>query len=376
MKINVDKESLLKSITIADSIVSSKNVNIILSNCLFNVMENQIEIISTDNEMIIKTRIEAISEGKVSFTANGKKFSGILKELPNDEVIIDINDMMLLNIKTASKDIRGHYSLVGTTTENYPEILIFEEKEMIEIDQNTLREIIKKVMYAASHDTLKTIFNGILISVENGNIISVASDSKRLSMITKKLDSENDVSGSFILPLKTANELLRLLGSAGKCRFSFNDRQCFFKIDNTEIMSRVIDGVFPDYKNVIPSDHSMDIVIETRKLINSVRRIMIFTKEPTNKIICKFNANLLLIEASTPDLGEAEEELDIENNSSDSMMIGVNSQFLLDSLKEIDAFSIRCGLSGQMSPITLFPDDDSSYISVIMPIQIKPGNVD
>ena len=376
MKVNVDKESLLKSITIADSIVSSKNINAVLSNCLFNVMENQIEIISTDNEMIVKTKMEAVSEGSVSFTANGKKFSGILKELPNDEVVIDINDMMLLSIKTASKDIRGNYSLVGTTTENYPEIPAFEDKEMIEIDQNVLREIIKKVMYAASHDTLKTIFNGILISIENGTITSVASDSKRLSLVTKKLDAENDIAGSFIMPLKTANELLRLLGSAGRCRFSFNDRQCFFKIDNTEIMSRVIDGVFPDYKNVIPSDYSMNVVIETRKFINSVRRVMIFTKEPTNKVICKFNANLLFIEASTPDLGEAEEEIDIDNSSSDSMTIGINSQFLLDSLKEIDSFSIKCGLSGQMSPVTLFPDDDDSYISVIMPIQIKSGNID
>lgn len=376
MRINIDKESFLKSIITADSITSSKNVNTILANCLFNVTENQIEIVSTDNEMAIRTKIEAVSEGDVSFTANGKKLSGILRELPNGEIVIDINDTMLLSIKTASKDIRGRYSLVGTTTENYPEIPVFEEKNMIEIDQSTLKEIIKKVMYAASHDTVKNIFNGVLISIENGNIISVASDSKRLSMMSRKLDEENNVSGSFIMPLKTISEILRLLDSTGRCRFSFNERQCFFKIGNTEIISRVVDGLFPDYKNVIPSDHSMNIVIETRKFIDSVRRIMVFTKEPTNKIICKFNANLLTIEASTPDLGEAEEELDIDNNSSDSMTVGINSQFLLDSLKEIDSFSIKCGLSGQMSPITLLPDNDDSYISVVMPIQIRSGNTD
>jgi len=376
MKINIDRDSLLKSVMIADNIVSSKNVNTILSNCLFNVMENQIEIVSTDNEMVLKIKIEAVSEGNVSFTANGKKFSSILRELPNDEIVIDINDMMLLGIRTASKDVRGRYSLVGTTTENYPEIPVFEEKNMIEINQSVFKEIIKKVIYAASHDTLKTIFNGVLISIENGNITAVASDSRRLSMITKKLDDENDISGSFIMPLKTVSELLHLLDSTGRCSFSFNERQCFFKIGNTEIISRVVDGVFPDYKNVIPSDHSMEVIVETRKFIDSVRRVMIFTKEPTNKIVCKFNANLLLIETSTPDLGEAEEELDIDNSSSDTMTIGINSQFLLDSLKEIDTFSVKCGLSGQMSPVTLLPDDDNSYVSVVMPIQIKSGNID
>jgi DNA polymerase-3 subunit beta len=376
MKINIDKESLLKSITIADGIVSSKSVNTILSNCLFNVTENQIEIVSTDNEMAVRTKIEAVSEGSVSFTVNGKKFSSILKELPSGELAIDINDTMLLNIKTSSKDIRGRYSLVGTTVENYPDVPVFEEKNMIEIEQSVLKEIIKKVMYAASHDTVKMIFNGILLSIESGSISSVASDSRRLSMITKKIDAENKVSGSFIVPLKTVNELLRLLEPSGLCRFSFSERQCFFKMGNTEIISRVVDGVFPDYKHVIPSDRSMDIVIETRKFIDSVRRVMVFTKEPANKIICRFNANSLTVEASTPDLGEAEEELDIENSSSASMTIGINAQFLLDSIKEIDSFSIKCGLSGEMSPVTFTPDDDDLYVSVVMPIKIATGSDD
>ncbi|MDR3237336.1 MAG: DNA polymerase III subunit beta [Spirochaetia bacterium] len=376
MKINADKEQLLKSIITADAIIS-KNVNTILSNCLFNVTENQVEIISTDNEMAIRTRFDAVSEGSVSFTANGKKFSSILKEFPEGEIIADINDTLLVSIKTASKEIKGRYSLVGSSAEDYPDIPVFEEKNIIEIEQSTLKEMIRKVVYAATHDTLKTIFNGILIVIENGSdITAVATDSRRLAMITRKLDTENNESGSFIIPLKTVGELLRLLESSGRCRLSYNERQCFFKIGNTEIISRIVDGLFPDYKHVIPADHSMDVVVETKKLVDSVRRVSVFTKEPASKIICKFSGNSLTLEANTPDLGEAEEELDIENSSTDLMTIGVNSQFLLDCLKEIDSFSIKCGLSGQMSPITFVPENDSFYISVIMPIQIKSGYPD
>lgn len=380
MKLNTSKEIFLKSIITADSIISSKNMNTMLSNCLFNVTENQIEIVSTDNEITITTRLEAVSEGRVSFTANSKKLSGILKELPNDDIIIDINDRMILDIQTKSKDIKGHYSLVGTTADDYPDTPTFPEENLIEIEQPALKEIFKKVMYAASHDNIKPIFNGIFITLENKNeITAVATDSRRLSMITRKIENENDFASSdksFIIPLKTVGEIMRLLESTGKCYFSFNNTLCFFKIGNTEIISKVIAGQFPNYKHVIPSDHSIDVVIEKNKFLDSVRRIMVFTKEPVNKIICKFSENTLLLEASTPDLGEAEEELFIENNSSDSMSLGLNSQFLLDCLKEIDSFSVKCGLVGQMSPITFIPEDDNRYVSVIMPIQIKSTNTD
>lgn len=377
MKINVNKEMLLKSISTADSIVSSKIINTILANCLFNITEDQIEIISTDNEMAIRTRIEAIADAPISFTANGRKFADILKELPNGEVLLNIDDSMLMNIQTQAKEIKGKYSLVITPSDEYPKIPDFNEKDSIEIEQNILKDMIKKVVYAASHDTIKPVFNGIFFTIENKNeITSVATDSRRLSMITKKLDIDlpQDFSSSFIVPLKTIGEVLRLLESTGRCRFSFNDRQCFFKIGNTEIISRVIDGQFPNYKHVIPAEHSIDTVIETKKLIDSVKRVMIFTKEPANKIVCIFNGDTLSIEASTPELGEAEEELNlIENKSNGSMKIGVNAQFLLDSLREIDSFSVKCGLTGQMSPITIIPEDDSSYVSVVMPLQIKSG---
>jgi len=379
MKIITNKETFLKSIITADRVISSKNLNTVLSNCLFNVKENQIEIISTDNEITITTRLDATSEGKVSFTANSKTLTGILKKFPNDEIVLNINDKMVLDIDTQSKEIKGHYSLVGTTAEDYPDIPTFSDKNFIEIEQNILKEILKKVMYAASNDNIKPVFNGIFINLENGNeITAVATDSRRLSMITRKLENENSFSEerNFIIPLKTVNEILRLLESTGRCSFAFNNSLCFFKIGNTEIISRVIDGQFPNYKHVIPSDYIMNVVVEKTKLVDAVRRIMVLTKEPANKIVCKFNSDSLILEANTPDKGTGEEELPIENNSKDSINIGINAQFLLDCLEEIDSFSIKCDIVGQMSPVKFVPEQDDSYVSVVMPIQIKSDNID
>jgi DNA polymerase-3 subunit beta len=372
MIINVDKVQLLKSITIADSIISSKSINTILSNCLFNVTENEIEIISTDNEIAVRTKLESVADGTISFTANGKKFSSILKELPDDELVISIDESLQIDIKTKSQKVKGHYKLIGTVAEDYPEIPGFSFENSVEIEQSVLKEMLKKVIYAASTDTIKPVFNGIFLTSEsNGNITAVSTDSRRLSIITRNIHHDVNFGDGIIVPLKTINEIFRVLESTGSCIFSIDNNQFFFKVGNTEVISRIVDGQFPNYKQVIPKDYILQTVIDSKQLLETIRRAMVFTREPANKIVLNFKGDNLLIEAKTPELGEAEEEITIESDKDDSMSLGVNAQFLIDSLREIDSDSIKCGITGQMSPITLIPENDENYISVIMPIQIK-----
>jgi DNA polymerase III subunit beta len=372
MVIQINKESLLKSINIADSVISSKNINTILSNCLFNVSKNSIEIISTDNEIAIRTKVEAQADKQISFAANGKKFSSILKELPNDELSINISESLSINITSKSKDVKGHYTLIGLNADEFPEMPHFVEDNSIEIEQGVLKEMIRKVIYAASGDTIKPVFNGIFfISDAKGNISAVATDSRRLSIITRNVKNDISFGDGIIIPLKTVNEVLRLLESSGTCRFSIGNNQCFFKIANTEIISRIVDGQFPNYRQVLPKEYMLEVELETKKLLDSVKRAMIFTREPANKIIMNVSNNKIVIQASTPELGEAEEEITVKSNKDEKISIGINAQFLIDALKEVDSEHIKCGITGQMSPVSIKPLDDSNYISIIMPIQIK-----
>jgi len=373
MKINVNKDLLLKGIGIADSVISSKNINTVLSNCLFNISNDQMEIIGTDNEMAIKTKIEAIADGTLSFTANGKKFSSIVKELPDDEIVLNINDSSVIEIKSAN--VKGHYTLYGTASDEYPELPEISMDNSIELDQAVLKEMIKKVIYAAANDTIKPVFNSIYLVSENpGSITAIATDSRRLSMITRSIDSEIIVGEGIIIPLKTINEVFRLLNNAGVCRISFDSNQCYFKIDETEIISRIVDGQFPNYKQIIPKEYSLKAVVETTRILDSVKRAMIFTREPAYKIVMTFNKDKLKIEANTPELGKAEEEISLECDSKEKILLGINAQFLLDTLKQVNSYSFVCGITGQMSPVTIIPEDDKNYISVIMPIQIKTAS--
>lgn len=370
MKLTINKDTILKAINTADSVISSKNINTILSNCLFNISRDKVEIIATDNEMGVKTQIDASADSDFSFTANGKKLSSIIKELPDEDISLTIDDSMVINIK--SSNIKGSYTFYGTDSNEYPQLPEISNQNSVDIDQAVFKEMIKKVIYAAATDTIKPVFNSIyIISEKPGTITAIATDSRRLSMITREIDSDAFIGEGIIIPLKTINEVYKLLSNSGSCKISFDSKQCYFKINETEIISRVIEGQFPNYKQIIPKEYSHKSIIETSRILDSVKRAMIFTREPANKIIMTLHKDILHIEANTPELGQAEEELNIESDNKEKIFLGINAHFLFDTLKQIDSFSFICGITGQMSPITIIPEDDKNYISVIMPIQIK-----
>jgi DNA polymerase III subunit beta len=372
MYFDVDKDSLYKSINIADSIISSKNVNTILSNCLFQVSNNEIVIISTDNELGIRTRCDVISDSSFSFTANGKRFASILKELPKGEVSVSLSDSHIIDINSKAKGIKARYKLVGTGSEEFPEISFTPGDGLVEINQIVLKEMLRKVVHAAANDTIKPVFNGVfLISDANGTLSAVATDSRRLAHIRRSIEGDLNFNDGVILPLKTVNEVSRLLSAGGMCRFSIFENQCYFQINETEIVSRIVDSQFPNFKQVIPKEQHTSVVVDTQKIIESLRRAMVFTREPANKVIMNFKKDVIIIKAETPELGEAEEEIHSESNSKEQLSIGINAQFMLDAVKEIDSGSMIVGLTGQMSPVTVRPENDPEYTLVIMPIQIK-----
>lgn len=371
MKIVVDKDVLQKSVSIADAIVSSKSVNTVLSNCLFNISKDQIVIISTDNEIAIRTSLDTVADENMSFAVSGKRFAGILKELPRGEVEIIIDRSFMIDIKTKG-GLKAHYTLVGASGEDFPEIPVFADEGACEISQTIFKDMFKKVSHAAALDTIKPVFNGIYLMADGpGKLVAVATDSRRLSMISRKIDNGMDLSEGIIIPLKTASELTRLMGSGGVCQFSLLENQCFFRIGETEVISRIVDGQFPNFKQVIPKEQKINVIVETKKLVDSLRRAMVFTREPANKVILNFNKDILVIESKTPDLGESEEEISIESDAKDTLSIGINALFLMDTLREIDSDSVYIGMTSQMSPVTLHPEGDPDFLSVIMPIQIK-----
>jgi len=163
MKITVNKEIFLRAINTTDSIVSSKNINTILSNCLFNINKNKIEIIATDNEIAIKTQIDASTDEKLSFLTNGKYLYNVIKELPDEDITFTIDksteESFTINIK--SSGVKGNYKFYGANSGEFPQIPSINNENSVIIEQAVFKDMIKKVIYAAATDTIKPVFNSI-----------------------------------------------------------------------------------------------------------------------------------------------------------------------------------------------------------------------
>lgn len=371
MMIEVDKNQLVKAATVADSVVSSKSINVLLTQCLFTVNNDTLDITGTDNEIGIKTSVEVIADGTIQFTLNGKRLVGLLKEFPDGMITLNVNNN---NVSISSKSgvVKGQYILVGGSPDAYPVMPQFNVKKAIEIEQQILKEMLGKTIHAAAHDTVKPIFNGVYMSSEEEKSLTVvATDSRRLAMVKSVMSGTINIKEGVVLPLKTVNEVIRLLGSKETCSIAFDENRCLIKVGKTEVVSRIIDGQFPDYKQVLPKDFLMKAVIEVKKLRDALNRIKNFTNEPSWRILLTFNTTTLKIEASYPDQGEGQEEVPIESDCKEPLTIGINVQFVLDLLKEIDSFGIVICATGVMSPLVLYPEDNINFRSVIMPIQIR-----
>lgn len=370
MRIEIEKDILLKAVTTADSVISSKNVNTILSHCLFTASNDRLFISATDNEIGIRTEVEALTDGDFSFTVNGGVLAQILKELPKGAVVLSIDESYSISVKSKSPGFKGNLSLVGTEKGDFPDIPNFVTEGSVEMDQAVLKDMIRKVHFAASTDTVKPVFNGVYLALEEGNMLTaVASDSRRLSLMKSRIEKTAASVDGIIVPLKTINELYRLL-SSGICRLNFRNNQCFFMIGSTEIVSRIIDGQFPNYKQVIPRDFIAHCIVDTKKFTESLKRVMIMTREPTYKITLRFTKGSLQLESRLPDVGESQESVEAEFNG-DEILLGINSQYLMDAIKEMDSISARIAITGQLSPVTVQPEGGVDMVSVIMPIQIK-----
>jgi DNA polymerase-3 subunit beta len=369
MFFEVEKDTLLKAVIISDSAVSSKNTNTVLGNCHFSIQGNTLTITGTDNEIAVRNKVDIVSSSSFSFTANGKKIIQILKELPRGEVKIEVDDSFSISIK--SKEVKGLYKLLGSSDEEFPVVNIINMDKSIELDQSILKDMIRNVIYAAATDLVKPSFNGVFFVCDNSKTFtSVASDSRRLSLCSRIIETGIDLKEGIIVPLKTIQEVNKIL-TTGKAVFSVSGTQCYFQIGKTEIISRLVDGQFPNFKQVIPKDYSLKAVVENKKIIEVLRRVMVFTKDPSYKTILSFKKNSLTIEAKTPELGEASEQINIESSSDEEITLGINAQYLMDSIKDLSSISLEICITGPMNPLTIVPEDDEKSLAVIMPIQIK-----
>lgn len=367
MKIKTNKNEILNPLLVAQYFISPTSTLPLLSNILFEVQEDGIYISATDMDMSVRIKSNVNKIDETGKTTIPKKIISLLKEVPDSEIKIDSdkND----NIKLQWQG--GYCKIFGLPAEDFPLLKIENNKlSKIKLSQKMLKEIIKYTSFAALKDSTKRNLNGVLLKIENNVIEAVSTDAHRLSYY--KIETKLDIKTKFeyIIPLKTINEISKIIEDKEDKEIELNlfEKLIEFKLDNIDIITRIIDENYPNYNQVIPKEFSINAVVKRIDFEGALKRVSMISSDKTKIVTMKFDKDKMLISAQARDEGEAYEELDIKYNGS-PIEITFNSTYLLDVLKVIEMEEIEIKLNSSTDPGVISHVGSSNFTYVIMPIR-------
>lgn len=371
MKLKIKKDEILKGLQRIQGVVDKKNTMPILSNMLLVADGKGVEIIATDLEIGLRGRYAAEVEKPGAVTVSAKKMFEIVRELPEEDIQIRVEEGNWVKI------VSGHsqFKLVGLPKEEYPSMPDVAEEGMITMDGETLRDMIKKTLYAAGENDARYVLNGLFVHLAPAkgglNIRMVGTDGHRLSMIDRIVDAKHKEE-SVIVPKKAMIELRRLLeedASQEGFQIGFSKNHALFKRDGLVMVSKLIDGNYPNYQQVLPTQNTKKVSVSKDIFTHAVKRVSILSKEKTNAVKLQLEKNTLLLSTNNPEVGEANEELSIDYTG-ESISIGFNSRYLMDVLMAMDKETITLELNDSLSPCLVKEEGNDAYKCVVMPMRV------
>ena len=365
MKIKTLKEPLSKAIQTLQNVVSAKVTLPILSNLLIETQKDKIHMAATDLDVGISLTfapVEINEEG--SITVPAKRFFDIVRDLPEGALDITVRKNNSISIESQ----KCFFKLMGLPKEEFPKLPRLQEKESITLNQQLLKNMLNLTSFAVSRDETRYILNGVLFIAKGKGIRFVATDGRRLALIEKELELPQEFKKEVIVPTKAIQELTRNLKDEGMVKIVFGENQISFQFDNIVLVSRLIEGQFPNYEQVIPKEGKGKIVIDREKFLWAAKRVSILTSPDSQSIKMDLFKDKLIFSKSSPDMGEAKEEIDIEHKGQE-FSVGFNPQYLIDVLKNLKDQDISLELSGPESPGVIRAQ--GNYIYIILPMQLS-----
>lgn len=363
MKFKAEKTALLNGIQNVYNVISIKAALPILSNILVETQQDSVRLTATDLDVGISCVIPVEVSEPGAITIPAKRFSDIIKELPSDNVLFTTKKNNIIIIETES----CQFKLMGIAREEFPKLPEFKDKEAIMINQSVLKQLLNLTSFAASMDETRYIFNGILFKIHTNTITLVATDGKRLAVIEKKLQQGVDKEISMIVPIKTIHELNRTLGQEGDVSVIVGNNQVLFDLGNVVIISRLIEGEFPDYHQVIPPVSENKIKIDKIQFLLAAKRAALLSTPDYQAVKFEIFKNKLLVSKLTPDVGESREEIAVEYHGKE-LAIGFNPHYIIDVLKNLDGDIVEFEVSDSEKPGAI---RNNGYIYIVLPMRLS-----
>ena len=362
MKIKMSKEELLTGIQVVSNIVSSKATLPILSNMLVEAKDDVLKMNTTDLDIGISCELPVHTMEQGAITIPAKKFSDIIRELPNGDVVIYARKNNQIEIE----GLNCRFKLNGLPKEEFPKFPEFKDKDAVLIKQVDLKEMIKLTSFAVSYEESRYVLNGLLLEISGDTARMVATDGRRLAKMEKKLIQPSAKDFSIIIPIKAIAEINRNLKDSGNCTIISGVNQVLFNIDGILIATRIIEGEFPNYKQVIPKEINTKVKIKTADILAAIRRANLLSTPDFQAVKFEVFKDKLVISKSTPDVGEHREEIEIAYGHQE-LMVGFNPQFFIDVLKHISNETIELEFLGQDKPCVLRMGE---YLYLALPMRL------
>jgi DNA polymerase-3 subunit beta len=365
MKFSIKKEDVLRELQLLQGIVEKRNTMPILANILISAAENEIELIGTDLEVGLKTHFPAQIEETGSITISGKKVFEIVRSLADEQTVYFKEGKDLMMEITSGE---SEFKVLCLPKEDYPQVPEprFERNIVIPLDK--LKEMIDRVFYAITQEQ-RYYLNGALMLLKDNQMELVSTDGHRLAYTLLTIEGqkvENEI--RTIISKKTLSELRKF--DDDSLEFDLDENNLFFHVRNRILISRIIEGKFPNYEAVIPKENPHVLQISREKITDAIRRVSLLSTERSRGIKFNIGQNQIKLFSSNPEIGEARDKVDVDYKGQE-MEIGFNSQYLLDFLTAVKSESITFELKDENSAVLLRPtDDDVKYLYVLMPMKI------
>lgn len=363
MKIKISKQQIIEVLQKVQSIVSPRSTLPILSNILLRAEDKKLWLTATDLEVSVETSVEAEVEREGATTMPARRVFSIFKELAAQDIEIDVDEKHVASVTAGSSS----FKLNGISDEEFPPMPKFQGETTYVIDQPVFREMLEKVSYAASTDETRYVLNGALLSFKDEKLTVVATDGRRLALVEQEVEFPKQSEADLILPTKTIQELIRTLGHEGEMSIKATENQISFEFGDMQIVSKLIDGTYPNFRQVIPAQCEERVTIERETLLSAVRLVSLLTTDQSNSVKMNFRKNKLEIATSSPDVGEAHENVPIKYTGKD-VSVAFNPEFVMDPLKALDCDEIYFEMTDDLSPGVV--KCDVPFIYVIMPMRV------
>ncbi|MCR6655139.1 MAG: DNA polymerase III subunit beta [Opitutus sp.] len=374
MKFKINRDHFANGLAQVLNVVGSKATMPILSNVLIEAEKDQISLTTTNLDLGIRCKIKAEVKETGAVTLPVKRLAGIVRELPNVDVSVDASPNHQVKVTSGGSNFR----IMGIGKEEFPPLPEFGDEKAYTLEQGELTSMLKSVAYAQSSDETRYILNGVYFNFKDGKLSLVATDGRRLALISKEMDVPAASAGAIILPAKTVGELLRLLDKGEKVKINFNERRAAFQIatdkdtsgliDSVYLYSKVVEGNYPNYQQVVPKETHQRIKLERELFLQCVHRAALVCSEKSNSVKIKLSSNLLEITAQSPDFGEAHESMAI-GYSGPELQVAFNPTFLMDPLRALTKDEVFFEVKDEVSP-GVFKTLES-FLCVIMPVRLS-----